>query len=57
LVFLDESGFLLQPLRRRVWAPRGQMPVQYVWQRRDRITSLAALTRAPRAERFGLYYE
>jgi transposase len=57
LVFLDESGFLLQPLRRRVWAPRGQTPVQYVWQRRDRITSLAALTRAPWAERFGLYYD
>lgn len=57
MVFLDESGFLLQPLRRRVWAPRGQTPVQYVWQRRDRITSLAALTRAPWAERFGLYYD
>lgn len=57
MVFLDESGFLLQPLRRRVWAPRGQTPVQYAWQRHDRITSLAALTRAPWAERFGLYYD
>jgi hypothetical protein len=57
LVFLDESGFLLQPLRRRVWAPRGQTPVQYAWDRRDRITAMAALTRAPWAQRFGLYYD
>ena len=57
MVFLDESGFLLQPLRRRVWAPRGQTPVQYAWDRHDRITALAALTRAPWAQRFGLYYD
>ena len=56
-MFLDESGFLLQPLRRRVWAPRGQTPVQYAWDRRDRLTAMAALTRAPWAQRFGLYYD
>jgi transposase len=56
LVFLDESGYLLQPLRRRVWAPVGQTPVQHAWARHDRITAMAALTRAPWAERFGLYY-
>lgn len=56
MVFLDESGYLLQPLRRRVWAPRGHTPLQYAWDRHDRITALAALTRAPWAERFGLYY-
>jgi transposase len=27
LVFLDESGFLMAPLVRRSWAPRGQTPV------------------------------
>jgi transposase len=56
LVFLDESGYLLQPLRRRVWAPSGETPVQRAWDRHDRITAMAALTRAPWAERFGLYY-
>jgi transposase len=56
LVFLDESGYLLQPLRRRVWAPVGRTPSQHAWDRHDRITALAALTRAPWAERFGLYY-
>jgi len=40
-----------------VWAPRGQTPVQYAWDHRDRTTALAALTRAPWAERFALYYD
>jgi transposase len=57
LVFLDESGFLLQPLRRRVWAPQGHTPLQRAWDRRDRITTIAAITRAPWALRLGLYYE
>ena len=47
---------MLQPLRRLVWAPCGRTPRQYVWGRRDRITALAALTRAPWADRLGLYY-
>jgi len=39
-----------------VWALRGQTPIQYAWDRHERITALAALTRAPWAQRFGLYY-
>lgn len=46
---------MLQPLRRRVWARSGHTPVQYAWERHDRITALAALARAPWAERFDLY--
>ena len=57
MVFLDESGFLLQPLRRRVWSERGHTPVQHAWNRRDRITVMAALSRAPWAARLGMYYE
>lgn len=57
MVFLDESGFLLQPLRRRVWAQRGHTPLQHAWQRHDRITAMAALSRAPWASRLGLYYD
>lgn len=57
MVFVDESGFLLQPLRRRVWAPQGETPIQYAWNRHDRITAIAAITRAPWASRLGLYYE
>jgi transposase len=57
LVFLDESGYLLQPLRRRVWAERGHTPVQHAWDRHDRITAMAALSRAPWASRLGMYYD
>ena len=57
MVFLDESGYLLQPLRRRVWAPVGHTPLQRAWDRRNRITTIAAVTRAPWALRLGLYYE
>lgn len=27
IVFVDEAGYLLDPLRKKVWAPRGQTPV------------------------------
>lgn len=47
---------MLQPLRRRVWAPRGDTPIQYAWDRHDRITALVAITRAPWAARLGLHY-
>jgi putative transposase len=57
LVFLDESGYLLQPLRRRVWAPSGRTPLQRAWDRHDRVTTIAAVTKAPWALRLGLYYE
>jgi hypothetical protein len=56
LVFLDETGFLLQPLRRRTWAPRGQTPVLYAWDRHDRWSVLGAISLAPWALRLGLYF-
>jgi len=55
-VLLDESGFMLQPVRRRTWAPRGQTPLQYSWDRRDRLSVVAAVTLAPRRRRFGVYF-
>ena len=57
MVFLDESGFLLQPLRRRTWAPSGQTPVQYAWDRHDRWSVLGALSLAPWALRIGVYFQ
>jgi transposase len=56
VVFLDESGFMLQPLRRRTWAPRGQTPIQYSWDRHDRFSVLGALSLAPWALRIGVYF-
>lgn len=47
LAFLDESGFMLQPLVRRSWAPRGQTPVIRCWDRRDRLSVIGAITVPP----------
>jgi len=47
---------MLQPVRRRTWAPRGHTPVQKSWDRRDRLSVGAALTVSPRRRRMGLYF-
>ena len=57
MVFLDESGFMLQPLVRRTWAPRGQTPIHYSWDRHDRLSVIAALTLPPQRRRIGLYFD
>jgi len=56
VVFLDETGLMLQPLVRRTWAPEGQTPVMYCWDRHDRLSVIAALTLAARRPRIGLYF-
>jgi len=55
-VFLDETGLMLQPLVRRTWAPAGQTPVMYSWDRRDRLSVIAGLSLSARAQRIGLYF-
>ena len=54
---MDESGFMLQPVIRRTWAPRGQTPTQYSWDRHDRLSAISAITLAPLRHRFGLYFQ
>jgi transposase len=56
IVFIDESGFMLQPLVRRSWAPKGETPIQRQWERHDRLSAMAAITLAPRRNRLGLYW-
>lgn len=56
MVFLDESGFMLQPVVRRTWAPRGQTPILRQWDRRDRLSTISGITVAPRRRRYGLYW-
>jgi transposase len=56
VVFLDESGFLLQPLNRRTWAARGLRPVQYAWQRHDRLSVIGSLSLSPRRRRIGVQF-
>jgi transposase len=55
-VFLDETGFLLQPLNRRTWAARGMRPVQYAWQRHDRLSVIGSLSLSPRRRRIGIQF-
>jgi transposase len=54
MAFLDESGFLLIPTVRRTWAPKGQTPVLRHSYRRDRISTLSAITVSPRRYHLGL---
>ena len=56
MLFLDETGLMLQPLVRRTWAPRGERPVMYCWDRRDRLSVIAGLTLSARQHRVGLYF-
>ena len=53
----DESGFMLQPVARRTWAPMGQTPELLCWARHDRISVISAITISPAARRAGLYFE
>jgi len=55
-VFLDETGFLLQPLNRRTWAARGMRPVQYASQRHDRLSVIGSLSLSPRSRRIGIAF-
>jgi len=48
---------MLQPLVRRTWAPRGQTPIHYSWDRRDRLSAVSALSVSPRRRRLGLYFD
>ena len=47
---------MLQPVRRRTWAPRGQTPILRTWDRRDRLSTIGALTISPRRRRLSLYF-
>jgi len=47
---------MLQPSRRRTWAPKGQTPVQYGWDRHDRLSAINAITLSPQRRRVGMYF-
>ena len=55
-MFLDESGFMLQPVVRRTWAPRGHTPVEKSWDRHDRLSPVAALSVSPRRRRLRVFF-
>lgn len=54
---IDESGFFLNPLVRRTWAPKGKTPrLRSFGRHRDKVSVVAALSLAPRRRRLGLYF-
>jgi transposase len=55
VAFLDESGFMLQPLVRRTLAPRGQRVIMRCSASHDRVSAISCVTLSPQAMRVGLY--
>ena len=56
IVLIDESGFFLNPLVRRTWAPKGHTPVLTGFGRhRRKVSTIAAISVAPGRRRVGLY--
>jgi transposase len=56
LAFVDETGFMLNPLVRRTYAPRGKTPVNRVVDPHARISVIGAITVDPRREHIGMTY-
>jgi len=56
IVFWDESGFMLQPVRRRTWAPAGKTPQQDAWDRHDRLSVIGLIGVSPLRHRLSLYF-
>lgn len=48
---------MLQPTVRRTWAPRGQTPIHYSWDRRDRLSVISAISVSPERHKLGLYFD
>ncbi|WP_088256054.1 IS630 family transposase [Fimbriiglobus ruber] len=55
IAFLDESGFMLQPLVRRTLAPRGKRVVMRCSAKHDRVSAISCVTLSPKAMHVGLY--
>ena len=56
LAFVDETGFMLNPLVRRTFAPRGKTPVNRVADPHGRISVIGAITVDPNRQRVGMVY-
>jgi len=48
---------MMQPVRRRTWAPSGQTPLQSAWDRHDRLSAIAAISVSPRRHALKLYFQ
>lgn len=55
-MFLDETGFRLQPLNRRTWALVGSRPQQVVSQRHERLSVIGSLSLSPARRRLRSHF-
>lgn len=56
-MLIDESGFFLNPLVRRTWAPKGKTPVLRRFGRhRDKVSTVAALSVSPQGRHLDLHW-
>jgi transposase len=56
MVFLDQTGCMLQPTVRHTWAPQGHTPIHQSWDRHDRLSVTGAITVSPVRQRVGLSF-
>jgi hypothetical protein len=56
LVFIDESGFMLAPLLRRTFAPRGKQPISKNADPHGKISVIGAMTISPERHNFGFHF-
>ena len=56
LIFLDESGFFLNPSVRRTWGPSGQTPILDAFDRRERLSAISTLSVSSVHRRLGLQF-
>ncbi len=47
---------MLQPVVRRTWGPQGETPLQYRWERHDRLSGMSAVTASPQRRHLDLYF-
>jgi len=48
---------MLQPVVRRTWAPEGETPIHYSWDRRDRLSVISAISVSAKRRRLGLHFD
>ena len=56
-MLIDESGFFLNPLVRRTWAPKGKTPLLARFGRhRDKVSTVAAISVSPQGRHLDLFW-
>jgi len=56
IVFVDEAGFMLEPIVRRTWAPKGCTPILRIADPHHRISVIGAISISPKHRRFCFYF-